>query len=68
MAINRAQLAKELEPELRDLMGYSQGGYVLGFFTDPTDTEGKFESVSSYSKASTVQVIILAPLIRHSIC
>jgi hypothetical protein len=27
-------------------MGYSQGGYVLGFFTDPTDTEGKFESVS----------------------
>src|SRR6056300_110289 len=39
-------IAKELEPELRDLMGYSQGGYVLGFFTDPTDTEGKFESVS----------------------
>ena len=31
-------IAKELEPELRDLMGYSQGGYVLGFFTDPTDT------------------------------
>ena len=39
-------IAKELEPELRDLMGYSQGGYVLGFFTDPTDTEGKLESVS----------------------
>ena len=39
-------IAKELEPELRDLMGYSQGGYVLGFFTDPTDTVGKFESVS----------------------
>ena len=38
--------ANELEPELRDLMGYSQGGYVLGFFTDPTDTDGKFESVS----------------------
>ena len=39
-------IAKDLVPELRDLMGYSQGGYVLGFFTDPTDTEGKFESVS----------------------
>ena len=39
-------IAKDLKPELRDLMGYSQGGYVLGFFTDPTDTEGKFESVS----------------------
>ena len=39
-------IAKDLAPELRDLMGYSQGGYVLGFFTDPTDTEGKFESVS----------------------
>ena len=40
------EIAKDLDPELRDLMGYSQGGYVLGFFTDPTDTEGKFESVS----------------------
>ena len=27
-------------------MGYSQVGYVLGFCTDPTDTEGKFESGS----------------------
>jgi hypothetical protein len=35
-----------LSPELRDLIGYSQGGYVLGFFTDPTDTEGKLETVS----------------------
>ena len=40
------EIAKDLEPELRDLLGYSQGGYVLGFFTDPTDTTGKFESVS----------------------
>ena len=39
-------IAKDLAPELRDLMGYSQGGYVLGFFTDHTDTEGKFDSVS----------------------
>ena len=27
-------------------MGYSRGDYVLGFFTDPTDTERKLESVS----------------------
>ena len=39
-------IAKDLVPELRDLMGYSQGGYILGFFTHPNDTEGKFESVS----------------------
>ena len=39
-------IAKDLSPELRDLIGYSQGGYVLGFFTDPTDTEGKLETVS----------------------
>ena len=39
-------IAKDLDPKLRDLMGYSQGGYVLGFYTDPTDTEGKLESVS----------------------
>ena len=39
-------IAKNLQPEVRDLMGYSQGGYVLGFYTDPTDTAGKLESVS----------------------
>ena len=39
-------IAKDLQPELRDLMGYSQGGYVLGFYTDPTDTGGKLETVS----------------------
>ena len=27
-------------------MGYSKGGYVLGFFTDPYDKEGKLESAS----------------------
>ena len=40
------EIAKEFSPELRSLIGYSKGGYVLGFFTDPTDTEGKLESVS----------------------
>jgi hypothetical protein len=28
------------------LIGYSKGGYVLGFFSDPEDKEGKLESVS----------------------
>jgi hypothetical protein len=27
-------------------MGYSKGGYVLGFFSDPESTDGELESVS----------------------
>ena len=40
------EVAKNFSPELRSLIGYSKGGYVLGFFSDPTDEEGKLESVS----------------------
>ena len=40
------QVAKDFSPELRSLIGYSKGGYVLGFFTDPEDKEGRLESVS----------------------
>ena len=40
------EVAKDFSPELRSLIGYSKGGYVLGFFTDPEDKEGKLESVS----------------------
>ncbi len=40
------EVAKDFSPELRSLIGYSKGGYVLGFFTDPNDKEGRFESVS----------------------
>jgi hypothetical protein len=29
------EVAKDFSPELRSLIGYSKGGYVLGFFTDP---------------------------------
>ena len=39
-------IAKKLSPELRALMGYSKGGYVLGFFSDPESTDGELESVS----------------------
>lgn len=38
--------ARRLSPELRSLIGYSKGGYVLGFYSDPDDREAKFEAVS----------------------
>ena len=28
-------IAKDLEPELQELLGYTQGNYALGYFTDP---------------------------------
>ena len=38
---------QNLTPQVRDDLGnISKGGYVLGFFTDPEDKEGKLESVS----------------------
>ena len=40
------EVAKDFSPKLRSLIGYSKGGYVLGFFTDPEDKEGRLESVS----------------------
>ena len=40
------EVAKNFSPALRSLIGYSKGGYVLGFFTDPEDKEGRLESVS----------------------
>ena len=40
------EVAKKFTPELRSLIGYSKGGYVLGFFTDSNDKEGRLESVS----------------------
>ena len=40
------EVAKDFSPELRSLIGYSKGGYVLGFFSDPEDKEGRLESVS----------------------
>ncbi len=40
------EIAKDFSPELRKLIGYSKGGYVLGFYTDPKDESGELESVS----------------------
>ena len=40
------EIAKGLSPELRSLIGYSKGGYVLGFYSDPYDDSAKYESVS----------------------
>ena len=39
-------IAKNLSPEIRSLIGYSKGGYVLGFYSDPHDKSASFESVS----------------------
>ena len=38
--------ASKLSPALRALIGYSKGGYVLGFYSDPDDESGRQESVS----------------------
>ena len=40
------EIAKDFSPELRSLIGYSKGGFVLGFYTDPNDHEGTMDSVS----------------------
>ena len=29
------QVARDLEPELQELLGYTQGNYALGYFSDP---------------------------------
>ena len=39
-------IAKDLSPEIRSLIGYSKGGYVLGFYSDPHDKNAVYESVS----------------------
>ena len=39
-------VAKDLSPEIRSLIGYSKGGYVLGFYSDPHDKTATYESVS----------------------
>ena len=39
-------IAKNLSSEIRSLIGYSKGGYVLGFYSDPHDKSASFESVS----------------------
>tara|TARA_Y100001970_G_scaffold288855_1_gene417367 strand:+ start:45812 stop:46705 length:894 start_codon:yes stop_codon:yes gene_type:complete len=40
------EIAKDLSPELRSLIGYSKGGYVMGFYSDPENVDGKLESVT----------------------
>ena len=39
-------LDNALLPEIRSLIGYSKGGYVLGFYSDPHDKTATYESVS----------------------
>ena len=62
--------AKELSPELRSLMGYSKGGYVLGFFSAPvgpgegrelTSPESLFEDSSrKQERAQSAREVIEA--------
>ncbi len=40
-----AEIAKNLDPKLRSLMGYSRAGYVLGYFSSPYE-EDNLEVVS----------------------
>ena len=36
------EIAKNFDPALQDLLGYTQGEYALGYYTDPTDpTDGR---------------------------
>ncbi|MEC9154364.1 MAG: phytanoyl-CoA dioxygenase family protein, partial [Pseudomonadota bacterium] len=36
------EIAKNFDPALQDLLGYTQGEYALGYYTDPTDpTNGR---------------------------
>ena len=40
------EIAKNISSEIRSLIGYSKGGYVLGFYSDPQDKSAGYESVS----------------------
>ena len=33
-------IAKNLEPELQDLLGYTQGDFALGYYSDPYSADG----------------------------
>ena len=39
-------IAKDISQEVRSLIGYSKGGYILGFYSDPKDKDAVYESVS----------------------
>ena len=39
-------IAKDISQEVRSLIGYSKGGYILGFYSDPKDKHAVYESVS----------------------
>ena len=39
------ELAKGFDPRLQDLLGYTQGEYALGYFSDPYDDTGTREAI-----------------------
>ncbi len=38
------ELAKDFDPKLQDLLGYTQGEYALGYYSDPLDETGQGET------------------------
>ncbi len=40
------EIARNFDPVLQDLLGYVQGDYALGYFSEPTDMTGQREVVS----------------------
>ena len=56
-------LAKNFDPKLQDLLGYTQGEYALGYFSDPLDETGQREIVSpEYVLGRTPEAMTLGGL------
>lgn len=56
-------LAKNFDPKLQDLLGYTQGEYALGYFSDPLDETGQREIVSpEYVLGRTPEAVTLGGL------
>ncbi|HJL96285.1 MAG: mitomycin antibiotic biosynthesis protein [Gammaproteobacteria bacterium] len=65
------EIAKDLSPELRSLIGYSKGGYVMGFYSDPKNTDGTLESVTPekiFSNTKDKYTVLASPedLVKES--
>lgn len=39
------EIARELDPELQDLLGYTMGNYALGYFSPPEFTPGQIDTL-----------------------
>lgn len=39
------EIAKDLDPGLQELMGYTMGNYALGYYSDPAEVRGDFTDI-----------------------